>query len=154
MQKLTNVDSVKGTEDRQGDVDRSLDVEMSLVPGVLVLEIFLVGLAPQILHRQICRVIILKYVAYPNDSRLFCKFVENFAFMTKTIYGRVEVAPVLRIDPDRTTSEALGNFPWKEFFDRDHLSIHIVPGAIADAETAVALLTPQDVAITNRSALR
>jgi hypothetical protein len=127
---------------------------MSLVPGVLVLEIFLVGLAPQVLHRQIRRVIILKYVAHPNDSRLFCKFMENFAFMTKTIYGRIEVVPVLWIDPDRTTVEALGNLPWKEFFDRQHLFIHIVPGAIADAKASVAFLTPEDVATANGGALQ
>src|ERR1700730_6970217 len=154
MQQPTSVDSVKGTEDGQGNVDRSLDVEMGLVPGVLVLEIFLVGLPPQILHGKICRVIILKHVSNSNDSRFFCQLSKNFSFMAKRIYGRVEVASMLWIDPDRTSIETLGDFPRKEFFDRDHLFIHIVPGAIADAEATMTLLTPEDIPIADGGALR
>src|SRR5260370_8760706 len=115
MQQPTSVDSVQGTEDRQGNVDRSLDVEMGLLRGILVLEIFLVGLASQILHGKICCVIILKHVTNSNDSRFFRQLSKNFSLMAKTIYGRVEVTPKLCIDPDRTTIEPLTNLPSEAF---------------------------------------
>jgi hypothetical protein len=115
---------------------------MGPVHGALVLEVFLVGLPPQILHREINRVIILKYVANPNDPGLSCELSKKFSFMIKRIYGRVEVAPMLWIQANCTTIEAVGNFPGKEFFNRNHLFIHIVPGAIADAKAAMTFLTP------------
>ncbi len=154
MQQPTRVDGVQGTEDRQGNIDGSLDVEMGLVLGVLVLEILLVGLATQKLHGEICRGIVLKYLSDANDARLFCKLLKNLCLMTKGAYGCVEIAPVLRIDADATIVEAFSNLPWKQFLDRDNLLVLIIPGAIADAEASMAFLAPQDVASANSGALR
>jgi hypothetical protein len=61
---------------------------------------------------------------------------------------------MLWIQANCTTIEAVGNFPGKEFFNRNHLFIHIVPGAIADAKAAMTFLTPQEKAIANGGALR
>jgi len=153
MQEFASVNGGKGAEDRQGDVDRSLNLEIVLVLDILVLKILLVGLAPQILHRKICCIIILKYATNPNDSRLFGQFPEHFSFMTKRNYRCVEIITELWLDPDRTAIEAFSNFPRKELFDRDYLFVDIVPGTITDAETAVTLLTPQDIAIADRGPL-
>ena len=73
--------------------------------------------------------------------------------MMKRNYRGVEIITELWLDPDRATIEALSNFPRKELFDCDYLFVDIVPGTITDAETAVTLLTPQDIAPADRGPL-
>jgi hypothetical protein len=110
MKKPPTVHSIERIEDGARDIDCDLDLEMGLTPGVLVIEILLVRLPTQELHRQICGVVVLKYVAHPNNAGLVGELPKNFTLMAKRVHGCVEVDLILRLDTDAAITQALGNF--------------------------------------------